>query len=232
MTWLLVSSVCLSAQDLHYLPSSPVLCVLFFFFLLEWFTAASGNQHLVLSRHGTGRDPGPPPVDPLTGVMLGILLSSAADPHQWPWGPAALRLQEVNADVGQGCLLWFWGAAYTALGPRLPPVSVSLCCLVAKSSLTLFARLTHQAPLSRGFPKQEYLSDLHFLLHNPQFLRSLGSYYKISSGWGGQYSTENDWFFIFTVKYSDRNTEKNYIQMQNNLSIYLKIRYHRNLYVS
>ena len=32
MTWLLVSSVCLSAQDLHYLPSSPVLCVLFFFF--------------------------------------------------------------------------------------------------------------------------------------------------------------------------------------------------------
>lgn len=29
---------------------------------------------------------------------------------------------------------------------------------------------------------------------------------------------KNDWFFIFTVKYSNRNTEKNCIQMQNNLS--------------
>lgn len=40
-----------------------------------------------------------------------------------------------------------------------------------------------------------------------------------------QKGTENDWFFIFTVKYSI-NAEKNCIQMQNNLiSIYLKIRY-------
>ena len=55
MTWLLASAVCLSAQDLHYLPSSPVLFC--FFFLLEWFTAATGNQHLVLGRHGAGGDP-------------------------------------------------------------------------------------------------------------------------------------------------------------------------------
>ena len=27
------------------------------FFLLEWFTAATGNQHLVLGRHGAGGDP-------------------------------------------------------------------------------------------------------------------------------------------------------------------------------
>lgn len=58
MTWLLASAVCLSAQDLHYLPSSPVLfCFVFVFFLLEWFTAATGNQHLVLGRHGAGGDP-------------------------------------------------------------------------------------------------------------------------------------------------------------------------------
>ena len=40
------------------------------------------------------------------------------------------------------------------------------CCLVTKSCLTLFAApwtVAHQAPLSVGFPRQEYWSGLPFL---------------------------------------------------------------------
>ena len=36
------------------------------------------------------------------------------------------------------------------------------CCLVAKSYLTVLLIVAHQAPLSMGFPRQEYWSGLPF----------------------------------------------------------------------
>ena len=56
---------------------------------------------------------------------------------------------------------------YTFLGLRLAPQEKFLypCCLVAKSCLTFFATprtLTHQAPLSVGFSRQECWSRLLF----------------------------------------------------------------------
>lgn len=109
---------------------------------------------------GRGRSRSPP-MDPLPGVMPGILLSSAA-PRQWPSRapqPSGCRRPTQMQDRGACCDP---GCPYTPLGPRLPPVSVSLCCLVTKSSLTLFATLTHWALLSRGLPKQEFWSGLPF----------------------------------------------------------------------
>lgn len=55
MTLLLASAVPVSTgPSVSALLPTSFLC---FFFLLEWFTAATGNQHLVLGRHGAGGDP-------------------------------------------------------------------------------------------------------------------------------------------------------------------------------
>ena len=95
-----------------------------------------GNQHVVLGRHwGWGRSRitscGPPH---WCDARYASELSSRSPPVAL-WGPSAIRLQEVSADPGGGCLLWWGVPAYMALGPRLLPVSVSLCCFVSLVSL-------------------------------------------------------------------------------------------------
>lgn len=152
MTWLLAFAVCLSAQDLHYLPSPQFFFVLFLFFSclsgslqqLEtstWSWAGMGQGEIPITSYG------PPP-----GVMPGILELSSTPPvapqplsHQAAGGRRRCRTGVPVVILG----------AHTRPRLRLPPVSVSLCCLVTKSSLT-FCNPYPPALLSRGLPKQEF----------------------------------------------------------------------------
>ena len=84
------------------------------------------------------------------------------------------------------------------LSIRIPVIlDYSSCCLVAKSCPT-FGTVTHQAPLSMGFLKQEYWSGLPFYFPGdlpnpgikPTFLVSsalAGGFFTTSATWEGPY---------------------------------------------
>lgn len=111
-----------------------MFCLLFFSHLngslQQWETSTWSWEGI-----GDGGDPGSPPVDPLTGVMPGMLLSSAADPRQWPSKAPQPSGYGGQCRSRRGLPPVIGVPAYMALGPRLLPVAVSLCCFLSLVSL-------------------------------------------------------------------------------------------------
>ena len=95
-------------------------------------------------------------------------------PKHWAWqlapslilaGAATNRLSELGECLASTHGSVFWEMR-TVVAPNLwSMMRIHCCCLVTKSSLTLVTPRTvaHQAPLSIGFPRQEYWSGLPFL---------------------------------------------------------------------